>query len=85
MLALEHIGDGDHDVEQFARVALAQAGRAAEGVAQLQQIQFRQPGALFKAGPGVGGIQGWWRAGALGSPPEGLGVGVGHGERQWAP
>ena len=47
MIALEHIGDGDHHVERFAVVAVAAQGLAVQGLPELQQFEFRQPVALL--------------------------------------
>ena len=53
MIALEDVGDGEHEIEGAAVVAASGNGAALQGLAQLQEIQFRQPVALLKGGNGV--------------------------------
>ena len=47
VIALEHIGDGDHHVERFGVVAAAAQGLAVQGLTELQQFELRQPVALL--------------------------------------
>lgn len=48
VIAFEHLGDGDHHVEGFGVIPVAAEGLAVQHFAQLQQLKFRQPVALFK-------------------------------------
>ena len=48
MIALENIGDGEHQIEGATVIATAADGGALQSIGELEQIEFRQPVALLK-------------------------------------
>ena len=53
VIALENIGDGEHQVERAPVVATAADGLALHGIGELEQIELREPVALLKCSQGV--------------------------------
>jgi len=53
VIALENVGDGEHQVERAFVVAAAGAGTALQGVGELEEVELREPVALFKGSKGV--------------------------------
>jgi hypothetical protein len=53
VIGLEHVGDGEHQVERAPVVATAADGVALQSIGELEQLQFRQPVALLKGSKGV--------------------------------
>jgi hypothetical protein len=56
VVELEHIGDGDHQIEELGFKTAALIGQGFEFLGQLQQLELRQPVPLLKgAAAGAGG------------------------------
>ena len=56
MVELEHIGDGDHQIEELGLKAAPLIGEGFELLGQLQQLELGEPVPLLKgAAPGTGG------------------------------
>ena len=53
VIALEHIGDGKHQIERAAVVPTTADGGALQGIGELQEFELCQPVALLKSGQGV--------------------------------
>ena len=53
MIALEKIGDGEHQVKGTAVVAAAVDGGPLQGVGELQEFELRQPVALLNGSKGL--------------------------------
>ena len=53
MIAFEQIGDADHHIKGGVVVAALGKGAVLEGIARVEEIQFREPIALFKSGKGM--------------------------------
>jgi len=53
VIGLEHIGDGDHQIERAAVVAAAGDCVALQGVGELEKLQFSEPVTLLKGSKGV--------------------------------
>ena len=53
VITLEHIGDGEHQIERTAVVTTAGDGGALQGVGELEELELDQPVALLKGGEGV--------------------------------
>ena len=66
MVELEHIGDGDHQIEELGLKAAPLIGEGFELLGQLQQLELGEPVPLLKgAAPGAG--RRWLKRGS--SPP----------------
>jgi len=50
VIAYEQVGDADHHIKDDVVAATVVQGTALHGMAQLEQIQFREPVALLKGG-----------------------------------
>ena len=56
MVELEHIGNGDHQIEELGLKAAPLIGEGFELLGQLQQLELGEPVPLLKgAAPGAGG------------------------------
>jgi hypothetical protein len=53
VIALEHVGDGEHQVKGAPVVAAAGDGGPLQGIGELQELQLSEPVALLKSGQGV--------------------------------
>ena len=53
VIALENIGDGEHQVKCTAVVAATCDGGALQGISELEEFELRQPVALLKGSEGV--------------------------------
>ena len=53
VIALENIGDGEHQIKGTAVVAAAGDGGALQSIGELEELQFSQPVALLKGGESV--------------------------------
>ena len=66
MVELEHIGNGDHQIEELSFKAAPLIGEGFEFLGELQQLELGEPVALLKgAAPGTG--RRWLKRGS--SPP----------------
>jgi len=53
VIAFEQVGDTDHDIKGGVVVAALEMGAAMQGIAQVEEIKFREPVALLKGGKGM--------------------------------
>jgi len=53
VIALEDVGDGEHQVERAFVISIAADGIALQRSGELKQFELRQPIALLKGGKGV--------------------------------
>ena len=53
MIAFEQVGDTDHHIKGGVVVTALGKGAAVQGIAQVEEIQFREPVALLKGSQGV--------------------------------
>ena len=53
VIALEHVGDGEHQIKGTAVVPAAVDGGPLKCIGQLQEFKFRQPVTLLKGGEGM--------------------------------
>ena len=53
MIAFEQVGDTDHHIKGGVVVAALGKGAAMQGIAQVEEIQFREPIALLKGSKGM--------------------------------
>ncbi len=53
VIALEHIGDGEHQIKGAAVVTATADGGSLQGIGELQELKLSEPVALLKSGQGV--------------------------------
>jgi len=53
VIALEHVGDGEHQIKCTAVVTTAGDGGALQGIGELEEFELSQPVALLKGGESV--------------------------------
>ena len=53
MIAFEQVGDTDHHIKGGVVVTALGLGAAMQGIAKVEEIQFREPIALLKGGKGM--------------------------------
>ena len=67
MIAFEQVGDTDHHIKGGVVVTALGQGAALQGIAQVEEIQFREPVALLKGSKGMELLAGKQVAGRAGS------------------